>query len=359
MSVTVVSVLFLIVGVLLVGCACFVYQLMLQNGRILLRLRTLEANLQRRFEPSLDPLPVGSVLNDFELPLLTGGTMTLSQWRGQRLLLVFFDPECRFCQQLASSLTSVPALPTLIISAGDAEKNRALFSAQSITIPVLLQEDDEFAKLCRISGTPSGYIVDENGATAGELVSGVGALLDVIKTGAIATDAIKEEEAPQNGTGRTRLRPASESRLTRDGLRAGTPAPDFTLPQLDGEELSLSAYAGQKILLVFSDPGCMPCMALAPKLEEIHRQSQDLRVLMISRGDVQANRDKVRKLGLTFPVVLQRHWEVSRLYGMFATPIAYLIGENGLLASNVAVGEPGILGLVSSIEKEKPLEQTV
>jgi hypothetical protein len=45
------------------------------------------------------------------------------------------------------------------------------------------------------------------------------------------------------------------------------------------------------------------------------------------------------------PIVLQRRWEISKWYGMFATPIAYLIGKDGTLAQDVAVGGEAILRL--------------
>ena len=53
---------------------------------------------------------------------------------------------------------------------------------------------------------------------------------------------------------------------------------------------------------------------------------------------------------LTFPIVMQRRWEVSLEYGMFATPIGYLIDETGILSSNVAVGGDAILKLASPAE---------
>jgi hypothetical protein len=56
---------------------------------------------------------------------------------------------------------------------------------------------------------------------------------------------------------------------------------------------------------------------------------------------------KARAYGLTFPVVLQRQWEVSREYRMFATPIGYLVDENGVLVTDVAVGSDKILGLAA------------
>jgi hypothetical protein len=96
---------------------------------------------------------------------------------------------------------------------------------------------------------------------------------------------------------------------------------------------------------VFSDPNCGPCDELAPRLQEIHLQRPDLQVLVVSRRDVEANRAKAIALGLTFPIVLQNQWEVSLKYAMFATPIGYLTDEQGLLASDVAVGVGPILAL--------------
>ncbi len=65
----------------------------------------------------------------------------------------------------------------------------------------------------------------------------------------------------------------SRSKIKRDGLKAGTAAPDFRLPRLDGRgEFSLSDLRGRRVLLVFSSPGCGPCNALALKLEKFHRE---------------------------------------------------------------------------------------
>ena len=60
----------------------------------------------------------------------------------------------------------------------------------------------------------------------------------------------------------------------------------------------------------------------------------------------------VQALGLTFPIVVQRQWEVSLLYAKFATPIAYLIDERGILLSDVAVGVEPILALAEAPARE-------
>ena len=72
----------------------------------------------------------------------------------------------------------------------------------------------------------------------------------------------------------------------------------------------------------------------------------------VSRRGLDANRAKAAALGLSFPIVVQGQWEISREYGMFATPIAYRVDEEGILQSDVAVGVGPILALA-----EEPLRE--
>jgi len=91
------------------------------------------------------------------------------------------------------------------------------------------------------------------------------------------------------------------------------------------------------VLLVFSSPDCGPCNTLAPRLEKFHREHPDIKVVMISKGEPKENRAHVKEHGLTFPIVLQQQWEISRRYAMFVTPIAYLIDEQGVFAREVLI----------------------
>ena len=146
---------------------------------------------------------------------------------------------------------------------------------------------------------------------------------------------------------RFRGRSLTRSKIKRDGLKAGTPAPDFRLPRADGRgELALSDLRGRRVLLVFSSPSCGPCLELAPQLEQFHRAHPELELVMISKGEPKENRAKVKEHGLTFPIVLQQQWEISRRYAMFATPIAYLIDEQGIILHDVAVGSDAIRSLL-------------
>jgi len=119
------------------------------------------------------------------------------------------------------------------------------------------------------------------------------------------------------------------------------------LPRVDGGELSLAEFRGQRVLLVFCDPECQFCAELAPKLQQLDHQEPDIQVLIVSRGGTDANWTAIIEHGLTIPVVLQRHWEISREYGMLATPIAYLIDEAGTIAAPATVGIAEILALAT------------
>jgi peroxiredoxin len=347
-------ILAIFVAVTLCGGAWLGYHLVIQNGRLMLRLESLERRLveQGTLAEGVNPgnlgRPPGSVLNDFALPLLGGGTMTLSQWRGRKVVLIFLSPRCKHCAKLLPDLAAVlsegpevdPA--PVIVSTGSVEENRRFFGEHSIACPILLQEDTEVAALYLALATPMAYLVDEHGATLGYASVGPTAILNLFRDLGGAADA------SSNGHSQARShRFLASSQINQDGLKAGTLAPEFTLPGLDGSEISLSSFRGRPVLLVFSDPNCKPCNELLPKLEEIHRKSKDLQVLMIGRGDPKANRNQMKELGLSFPVVLQRSWETSRAYGMFATPIGYLVGEDGVLVEDVAVGGNGILALAA------------
>jgi peroxiredoxin len=338
------------------GC-WFGYQLVRQHGRILLSLERLEngfsggpAEPARSASPALSGLPIGSMAPEFELPDLSGAPHRLSEFRDRAVLLIFFNPACGFCTAMASRLAALAfedrkgkPVP-LVISTGDAEANRHFFQSNSIGCIVLLQKNTEVAAQYQAQGTPTGYLVDETGALSSELAMGAEALVTLVTSPTPHT-------APGSSHGRTSDRaargnkPLDKSRLNRSGLRAGALAPDFRLPSLDGRDVALEDFRGKRLLLVFSDPGCGPCEFLAPHLERVHRERSDLVILMVSRQDVETNRQKVAKLSLTLMVVLQRNWEVSLQYATFATPVGYLIDERGVLESDVAEGSDAILAL--------------
>jgi len=157
------------------------------------------------------------------------------------------------------------------------------------------------------------------------------------------------------------MKPLSQSRIERNGLKAGSVAPDFTLPDIYGGSVALQQYRGQRLLLVFSDPHCGPCNDLAQELVRSYRRRRPdaANIIVVSRGEREENRRKAEDHGFTFPVAVQDRWKLSRKYGIFATPVAFLIGADGRTIGEVAVGLDQIVSVLRKEFKRGPIDWSV
>src|SRR5215813_6108840 len=162
------------------------YQLIRQNGRILLRLEAIDKRLSPRGDakPKKEHgLRIGAVAPDFELPDLAGKRHKISEFRGKDLLVIFFNPKCGFCTKMVDDLAALPlegengrAVP-IVVTTGDREDNLQLVGRYGIRCPVLLQKEMEVASQFHAQGTPMGYRIDKEGRIASELTIGSEALL--------------------------------------------------------------------------------------------------------------------------------------------------------------------------------------
>ena len=315
------------------------FQVLKQQGRILHRLDELELKAAGASAPA--ELEVGTLVQDFQAPDLSGKNVSLSDFRDRRVLLIYWNPQCGFCDMLAAELAPLQTAlkknntEVVLVTYGDVESNRKLAVEHGLDSTILLIENSpakEFIvnELFKHRGTPSAYLLDEQKRVIQALAVGMDDILRIARS-----------------TGGHRPPLQRESRIVRDGLKAGTPAPVFSLPDIHGGTVSLDQFRGRKLLLVFSDPQCAPCDQLAPKLAELHRKHENngLAVVMVGRGDPEQNRKKAVQHRIEFPVLLQEKWKLSRQYGIFATPVAFLVGKDGVIARNVATGPDEIMTL--------------
>lgn len=118
----------------------------------------------------------------------------------------------------------------------------------------------------------------------------------------------------------------------------GRLAPDFTLPQPGGGELTLADLRGKAVVLNFWATWCGPCEAEMPELQQAANEYGDegLVVLGVNQGEPEdIVVDYLKRLGITFPVVLDEAAQVSQTYRANALPTTFFIDRNGILRDQV------------------------
>jgi peroxiredoxin len=115
-------------------------------------------------------------------------------------------------------------------------------------------------------------------------------------------------------------------------LRAGQPAPDFTLPRAAGGTLSLSQFRGAPVYLNFLASWCPPCNEEADSVVVLSRKYHQ-RGLVTIGIDEQEDRGRaesfIRAHRIPFPVVLDGDGAVGRAYGQISLPLHVFIDKSG------------------------------
>jgi uncharacterized membrane protein YphA (DoxX/SURF4 family)/peroxiredoxin len=168
----------------------FIFHLLRQNGRVLMRLRALEAasgviSPGNGSQPG-PSLPVGSVGPAFSLPDLRGEQLTLDDLRaaGKPVVLIFTSPGCDSCAELLPKIAGwqdkySEKLTISLISDQSIEKNRTKFAEHSVHY-VLVQKDWEVAGSYGADATPSAVLITPTGAVGSPLAEGPEAIETLI-----------------------------------------------------------------------------------------------------------------------------------------------------------------------------------
>jgi peroxiredoxin len=119
-------------------------------------------------------------------------------------------------------------------------------------------------------------------------------------------------------------------------LIAGTKAPNFELPGMDGSNFSLQdALTRGPVLAIFFKISCPVCQYAFPYFERIHKNyaSPKLTIVGISQNDKQDTAAFLKKFGVTFPVLLDdpKTYPASNAYGLTNVPTAFWISEDGTI----------------------------
>ncbi len=123
--------------------------------------------------------------------------------------------------------------------------------------------------------------------------------------------------------------------VIRSPAPASKPAPDFLLPDLNGQVVRLSQLKGKVVMLNVWTTWCPPCRKEMPTMETLYRRLKNADFLMLAVSqDVDGQNTVVPYLqegGFTFPVLLDVHGEVGEKYGVTGYPETFIIDRQGNL----------------------------
>ena len=115
--------------------------------------------------------------------------------------------------------------------------------------------------------------------------------------------------------------------------RAGFPAPDFVLNDLDGRTHRLADYRGRVVFLNVWATWCPPCRMEMPSMERLYRRLRGEDFIMLAINEDEAGAEAVREFvsetGISFPVLLDPQGKVPERYGVTGYPETFVIDRDG------------------------------
>lgn len=149
-------------------------------------------------------------------------------------------------------------------------------------------------------------------------------------------------------------RKAKKAGRKKEMLETGTKAPDFTLPDQNGEIHSLSDYKGQKVILYFYPKDNTPgCTKQACGFGERYPQfiEKGAVVLGISKDSVASHKKFEEKYGLPFPLLSDTELTAIKAYDVWKEKMNYGKVSMGVVRTTYLIDEEG--KIVKAMDKVK------
>jgi len=132
-------------------------------------------------------------------------------------------------------------------------------------------------------------------------------------------------------------------------VEVGQPAPDFTLPDQNGEEVTLSQFRGSPVVLYFypkdDTPGCTK-EACAFRDARAPYEKAGAKVIGVSPDDVKAHKKFAEKYELPFTLVADAEKEVCRTYGVWQQKNLYGKVSMGVVRTTFVIDAEGVVRYV-------------
>ena len=131
------------------------------------------------------------------------------------------------------------------------------------------------------------------------------------------------------------------------------PAPDFTLTDLKGQDITLSALHNHVIILTFWATWCNSCHKQIPALKKLYEKYKDKDVIVLAVSLDSNKNDRVSKFVKEWKIdytILLGSMEIAQRYGVRGIPTTWIIGKKGRLVRQF-VGPQKFKTFKADIEK--------
>ncbi len=116
-------------------------------------------------------------------------------------------------------------------------------------------------------------------------------------------------------------------------VEEGVDAPNFTLKNLEGKEVSLSDFRGKHILVNFWATWCGPCKIEMPSLEALYQRFKNKKFVMLAISNDMFGATVVKPFvkanKINFPVLLDQRLKASNAFGVVSLPATFMIDPKG------------------------------
>ena len=112
----------------------------------------------------------------------------------------------------------------------------------------------------------------------------------------------------------------------------GQSAPDFVLKSSTGDNLRLSEYRGDVVMINFWATWCGPCRQEMPLLDDLYSRYERVGFTLLGVNiddDSRRAMKMIEELGVNFPVLFDDGKDVSKLYAVEAMPVTVLVDREG------------------------------
>jgi Tfp pilus assembly protein PilF/peroxiredoxin len=154
-------------------------------------------------------------------------------------------------------------------------------------------------------------------------------------------------------------------------LQTGSQAPDFSLRDIQGNEVSLSSFSQKKVVVVFWSTWSANSPKALRRFEEFHKkyEAKGIQIVgidadnqTISGEDLENVKKMVKDLGITFPVLLDRNLSTFRKYETIALPSTVVITDGKItyeLPGLPLVGTEEMFDYLLTLAGEPPKREVV